>query len=49
MSESQFKKAVEIVGALPPDGAVKPSDDDKLYVRRTSGSLRFFLPDGLVG
>ena len=29
---SQFAKAVEIVGALPPDGAVKPSDDDKLYV-----------------
>ncbi|KAL7413231.1 acyl CoA binding protein-domain-containing protein [Mrakia frigida] len=30
MSQSQFNKAVAIVGALPPTGEVKPSDDDKL-------------------
>ncbi|KAF7336811.1 ACB domain-containing protein [Mycena venus] len=32
MSESKFNKAVEIVGALPKDGPVKPSQDDQLYV-----------------
>ncbi|KAK7033346.1 acyl-CoA-binding protein [Favolaschia claudopus] len=31
MSESKFNKAVEIVGALPKDGPVKPSQDDQLF------------------
>jgi len=31
MSEAKFNKAVEIVGALPKDGPVKPSQDDQLY------------------
>ncbi|KAF8740080.1 hypothetical protein AX14_008715 [Amanita brunnescens Koide BX004] len=31
MSESQFKKAVEIVQSLPKDGPVKPSSDDQLH------------------
>lgn len=35
MSQAQFDKAVAIVGALPPTGDVKPSDDDKLTVSPT--------------
>ncbi|KAK7016317.1 acyl-CoA-binding protein [Favolaschia claudopus] len=31
MSEAKFNKAVEIVGALPKDGPVKPSQDDQLF------------------
>lgn len=32
MSESKFERAVKIVQALPKDGPVKPSTEDKLYV-----------------
>lgn len=31
--QAQFDKAVAIVQGLPKDGPVKPSDDDRLYVR----------------
>ncbi|PPQ92250.1 hypothetical protein CVT25_008932 [Psilocybe cyanescens] len=31
MSEAKFNKAVEIIGALPKDGPVKPSQDDQLF------------------
>ncbi|KAF7316617.1 ACB domain-containing protein [Mycena chlorophos] len=30
-TEAKFNKAVEIIGALPKDGPVKPSQDDQLY------------------
>ncbi|KAG8702407.1 hypothetical protein FRC08_003499 [Ceratobasidium sp. 394] len=30
MSEAQFNKAVEIVQAMPKDGPVQPTQDDKL-------------------
>jgi hypothetical protein len=32
MSESKFKKAVEIVQNLPKEGPLQPTSDDKLYV-----------------
>jgi len=31
MSEAKFNKAVEIVGGLPKDGPVKPTQDDQLF------------------
>ncbi|KAG6841430.1 hypothetical protein C0991_011100 [Blastosporella zonata] len=31
MSQTKFQKAVEIIGALPKDGPIKPSVDDQLY------------------
>ena len=31
-TKAQFEKAVTIVKALPPDGPVKPSQDDQLAV-----------------
>ncbi|KAF6759883.1 hypothetical protein DFP72DRAFT_884509 [Ephemerocybe angulata] len=31
MSEAQFKKAAEIIQALPKDGPVKPTQDEQLY------------------
>ncbi|KAH9481304.1 Acyl-CoA-binding protein [Psilocybe cubensis] len=31
MSESQFEKAVAIIGSLPKDGPVKPTQDDQLF------------------
>ncbi|KAF9467987.1 acyl-CoA-binding protein [Collybia nuda] len=31
MSKAKFDKAVEIIGALPKDGPIKPSQDDQLY------------------
>ncbi|KAG5646969.1 hypothetical protein DXG03_001692 [Asterophora parasitica] len=31
MSQAKFEKAVEIIGALPKDGAIKPTSDDQLY------------------
>ena len=33
MSESKFNKAVEIIGSLPKEGPIKPTQDDQLYVR----------------
>ena len=38
MTESQFKKAVEIVKSLPEDGPTKPTADDKLFVRTPAPS-----------
>ena len=35
MSKSKFEKAVDIVQALPKDGPVKPSTEDRLYVSLT--------------
>jgi diazepam-binding inhibitor (GABA receptor modulating acyl-CoA-binding protein) len=32
MSEAKFNKAVEIVGGLPKDGPVKPTQEDQLFV-----------------
>lgn len=32
MSQAKFEKAVAIVKALPPNGPIKPTDDDKLAV-----------------
>ena len=32
-SETQFKKAAEIVQSLPKDGPIQPSQSDQLYVR----------------
>jgi hypothetical protein len=32
MSQAQFDKAVAIVKALPPNGSVKPTQDDQLAV-----------------
>ena len=32
-SEAQFDLAAKIIQSLPPDGPVKPSSDDKLFVR----------------
>lgn len=32
MSDAQFQKAVEIVRSLPPDGEVKPTQDQQLEV-----------------
>ncbi|KAF9048518.1 acyl-CoA-binding protein [Panaeolus papilionaceus] len=31
MSEAKFDKAVAIIGALPKDGPVKPTQDDQLF------------------
>ncbi|TFK27795.1 ACBP-domain-containing protein [Coprinopsis marcescibilis] len=31
MSESQFKKAADIIQNLPKDGKIKPTTDDQLY------------------
>ncbi|KAL1739013.1 acyl-CoA-binding protein [Schizophyllum fasciatum] len=31
MSESKFNKAVEIIGSLPKEGPIKPTQDDQLY------------------
>jgi hypothetical protein len=44
MSQAQFDKAVEIVGS--PSGDVKPTDEEKLAVRRlpTPSFLLSFLP-----
>lgn len=39
MSEAKFNKAVEIIQALPADGAIKPTSDDQLYVRRDCSDL----------
>ncbi|POY76373.1 hypothetical protein BMF94_0570 [Rhodotorula taiwanensis] len=33
-SSAQFDKAVKLIGELPADGPVKPSQDDKLLPRR---------------
>ncbi|KAF7312573.1 ACB domain-containing protein [Mycena indigotica] len=30
-TEAKFKKAVEIIGGLPQDGPLKPSQDDQLF------------------
>jgi hypothetical protein len=32
MSEAKFDKAVAIIGALPKQGAIKPTQEDQLYV-----------------
>lgn len=32
MSEAKFDKAVAIIGALPKEGAIKPTQEDQLYV-----------------
>jgi diazepam-binding inhibitor (GABA receptor modulating acyl-CoA-binding protein) len=34
--QAQFDKAVAIVKELPPDGPVKPTQDDQLLVSRMS-------------
>ncbi|KAG6910841.1 hypothetical protein DXG01_007156 [Tephrocybe rancida] len=34
MSKAKFEIAVEIVRSLPKEGAIQPSQDDKLYVRQ---------------
>ncbi|KIK10024.1 hypothetical protein K443DRAFT_670660 [Laccaria amethystina LaAM-08-1] len=31
MSEAKFDKAVAIIGALPKQGAIKPTQEDQLY------------------
>ncbi|TRM64288.1 acyl-CoA-binding protein [Schizophyllum amplum] len=31
MSESKFTKAVEIIGSLPKDGPIKPTQDEQLF------------------
>jgi len=32
MSEAKFDKAVAIIGALPKEGPIKPTQEDQLYV-----------------
>ena len=32
MSKAKFEKAVSIVGSLPKEGPIKPTQDEQLYV-----------------
>ncbi|KAF9510297.1 hypothetical protein BS47DRAFT_1373350 [Hydnum rufescens UP504] len=49
MSEAKFDKAVAIVQALPKDGGIQPSDDDRLqfyayYKQATVGDVNTARP-----
>jgi hypothetical protein len=48
MSEAQFNKAAEIIQGLPKDGALQPSQDDKLYVSRITHASDSVLTMRLV-
>lgn len=46
MSEAKFKKAVSIIGSLPKDGPVKPSQEDRLFVSNSKpGEIWSVCPD----
>ncbi|KAN0065779.1 acyl-CoA-binding protein (ACBP)/diazepam binding inhibitor (DBI)/endozepine (EP) [Thecaphora frezii] len=49
MSEAKFQKAVQIVGSLPKDGPVQPTQDDQLkfyglYKQATVGDVNTTRP-----
>jgi hypothetical protein len=47
MTESQFKKAVEIVKSLPKDGPTQPTSEDQLFVRTPAPSRRMRISEPL--
>ncbi|KAG6845482.1 hypothetical protein H0H87_008842 [Tephrocybe sp. NHM501043] len=41
MSQAKFEKAVAIIGALPKDGPIKPTQEDQLYFYKYFKQAKF--------